>query len=106
MRIIDPENTAASRFVQRQRIADAVRPGRFRRDALRHDRDPETATNFRQQAVEIEQPLEAFVPWLHLYNISDTDNLKASLHVLERSIDHEVNRFDQRIGRKALRTLP
>jgi hypothetical protein len=74
MRIVDPEHTSSSRLVQRQRIADAVRPAGIGRNASRHNLDPKAAAHLREKPVQVEKALETVVAPTHLCNISDTDN--------------------------------
>jgi len=74
MRVIDPEHAPSVGIVQRQRIADAVRPIGVWRYALRHEFHPEPAADFCQKAVQVEKPLEAVVAPLHPINISYGDN--------------------------------
>lgn len=64
MRIVDSEHAPSCRVVQRQRIAEPMRPGVVWRHARRHDLHPEAATDLGQKAIEIEEPLETLVPAL------------------------------------------
>jgi hypothetical protein len=77
MGIIDAEHPSAAWLVKREWIADAVRSIDVRRNALRHDLDPDAASDFRQKAIEIQKTLERVIAARHTFNISDTDNQAA-----------------------------
>ena len=74
MRVVDTEHASAGRVVQRQRVADALRTVRVRRNTPSHDLDPEAAADLGDESVEIDEPVEAFVAAAHPDNISDNDN--------------------------------
>ena len=55
MRIVHPEDTPASLFVQRQGIAHAMRSIRIGWHTARYDLHPEAAADLRKKAVEVEK---------------------------------------------------
>jgi hypothetical protein len=61
MRIVYSEHPPAVRPMQSQRIGEPVGPFPVRRDALRNELDPIPSTDFRQESVQVEQPLQALV---------------------------------------------
>lgn len=74
MGVVDPEHAPSTRIVERQRVADAVRPDRIGRHALCQDLDPEATADLSAKAVEIEKPVETLVAPARAINVSDNDN--------------------------------